>query len=110
LLEQRQFALIDLIAYRSSLRWSVTRPAVTRGENYETVNPPSTAISAPVSADDAGEQSHVIAAAISIGSMSLPSGCCTANASPLSRPYTLADASRMAVRVDPGLTMLAVTP
>ena len=45
-------------------------------ECYETVIPPSTAISAPVTADAAGEQSQAMAAATSLGSRSRPIGCC----------------------------------
>src|ERR1019366_1632805 len=105
---------LSLIARRTlaflSAQCSAPARADRSARHYETVMPPSTAMSAPVIADDAGEHSHAIDAATSRGSMSRPTGCCVANDSPLSSPYTRADASRMAVRVEPGLTALAVTP
>lgn len=69
-----------------SAKRSSQRQDPLSGDDQLTVIPPSTAMSAPVIAPEAVEQSHTTEAATSPGSISRPIGCWAANASELVRP------------------------
>ena len=81
------WAAVDARQLPNALMWAFfqARPTDPWRSDQPTVMPPSTATSAPVIAEAAGEHSHVIADATSIGSISRPMGCCWANSSALER-------------------------